>query len=106
LLDKDGLEVTGTVLQYSLMSDCEIIPIARVIDIYIDLNNENGRTYLFDYEKWGVGSRQDQEPLTFYTVPGRRVPLPETTTVSDYFNIFIKDANSSSFSLSLSANIS
>jgi hypothetical protein len=42
-------------------------------------------------EKWGVGSRQDQEPLTFSTVPGRRVPLPETTTVSDYFNIFIKD---------------
>jgi hypothetical protein len=37
------------------------------------------------------GSRQDQEPLTFSTVPGRRVPLPETTTVSDYFNIFIKD---------------
>jgi hypothetical protein len=60
-------------------------------DIYIDLNNENGRTDLFDSEKWGVGSRQDQEPLTFSTVPGRRVPLPETTTVSDYFNIFIKD---------------
>jgi hypothetical protein len=37
-------------------------------------------------EKWGVGSRQDQEPLTFFTVPGRRVPLPETTTGSDYFN--------------------
>jgi hypothetical protein len=36
------------------------------------------------------GSRQDQEPLTFSTVPGRRVPLPETTTVSDYFSIFIK----------------
>ena len=48
-----------------------------------------GQTYLT--EKWGVGSRQDQEPLTFSTVPGRRVPLPETTTVSDYFNIFIKD---------------
>jgi hypothetical protein len=46
------------------------------------LNNENGRTDLFDSEKWGVGSRQDQEPLTFSTVPGRRVPLPETTTVS------------------------
>jgi hypothetical protein len=63
-------------------------------DISIDLNNENnenGRTDLFDSEKWGVGSRQDQEPLTFSTVPGRRVPLPETTTVSDYFNIFIKD---------------
>jgi hypothetical protein len=27
----------------------------------------------------------------FDSVPGRRVPLPETTTVSDYFNIFIKD---------------
>jgi hypothetical protein len=25
-------------------------------DIYIDLNNENGRTDLFDSEKWGVGS--------------------------------------------------
>jgi hypothetical protein len=24
-------------------------------DIYIDLNNENGRTDLFDSEKWGVG---------------------------------------------------
>jgi hypothetical protein len=47
------------------------------------LNNENGRTDLFDSEKWGVGSRQDQEPLTFFTVPGRRVPLPETTTMSD-----------------------
>jgi hypothetical protein len=57
-------------------------------DISIDLNNENSRTDLFDSEKWGVGSRQDQEPLTFSTVPGRRVPLPETTTVSDYFNIF------------------
>ena len=57
----------------------------------IDLNNENGRTDLFDSEKWGVGSRQDQEPLTFSTDPGRRVPLPETTTVSDYFNIFMKD---------------
>ena len=53
--------------------------------------NENGRTDLFDSEKWNVGSRWDQEPLTFSTVPGRRVPLPETTTVSDYFNIFIKD---------------
>jgi hypothetical protein len=66
----------------------------------IDLNNENGRTDLFDSEKWGVGSRQDQEPLTFFTVPGRRVPLPETTTGSDYFPIarisamlrFISDA--------------
>ena len=57
----------------------------------IDLNNENGRTDLFDSVKWGVGSRQNQEPLTFSTVPGRRVPLSETTTVSDYFNIFIKD---------------
>jgi hypothetical protein len=34
-------------------------------DIYIDLNKENGRTDLFDSEKWGVGSIQDQEPLTF-----------------------------------------
>jgi hypothetical protein len=25
-----GVEVTGSVLQYSLMSDCEIIPIARI----------------------------------------------------------------------------
>jgi hypothetical protein len=60
-------------------------------DIYIDLNNENSRTDLFDSEKWGVGNRQDHEPLTFSTDPGRRVPLPETTTVSDYFNIFMKD---------------
>jgi hypothetical protein len=48
----------------------------------IDLNNENGRTDLFDSVKWGIGSRQNQEPLTFSTVPGRRVkksvgtPLP------------------------------
>jgi hypothetical protein len=35
------------------------------------LNNENGRTDLFDSEKWGVGSRQDQEPLTFSTVAGK-----------------------------------
>ena len=34
-------------------------------DIYIDLNNENSRTDLFDSEKWGVGNRQDQEPLLF-----------------------------------------
>jgi hypothetical protein len=34
-----------------------------------------GQTYLT--EKWGVGSRQDQEPLTFSTVPGRRVKLPK-----------------------------
>ena len=59
----------------------------------IDLNNENGRTDLFDSEKWGVGNRQDQVPLTFSTDPGRRVPLPETTTVFDYFNIFMKDDN-------------
>ena len=62
-------------------------------DIYIDLNNENSRTDLFDSEKWGVGNRQDQVPLTFSTGPGRRVPLPETTTVFDYFNIFMKDDN-------------
>ena len=55
------------------------------------MNNENSRTDLFDSEKWGVGHRQDQEPLTFSTDPGRRVPLPETTTVSDYFSIFMKD---------------
>jgi hypothetical protein len=28
--EKNGVEVTGSVLQYSLMSDCEIIPIARI----------------------------------------------------------------------------
>jgi hypothetical protein len=63
------------------------------------LNNENGRTDLFDSVKWGVGSRQNQEPLTFSTVPGRRVPLSETTTVSDYFNIFIVTGSVLQYSL-------
>jgi hypothetical protein len=31
---KNGVEVTGSVLQYSLMSDCEIIPIARISAMY------------------------------------------------------------------------
>jgi hypothetical protein len=43
-------------------------------DIYIDLNNENSRTDLFDSEKWGVGNRQDQVPLTFSTDPGKIGP--------------------------------
>jgi hypothetical protein len=85
------------------------------------------RSHIVDLtSRGGVGSRQDQEPLPFSTVPGRRVPLPETTAVSDYFNIFIKDDDfeeiaietnryaeqyfennqNPSFSLSLSANIS
>jgi hypothetical protein len=49
-------------------------------DISIDLNNENGRTDLFDSEKWGVGSRQDQEPLTMNSLVISRSHIVDLTS--------------------------
>jgi hypothetical protein len=57
-------------------------------DIYIDLNNENGRTDLFDSEKWGVGSRQDQEPLfSKYCSAYRFVSVAISSMSSSLINI-------------------